>query len=538
MLTQNQRRVCAVASALCGAALGVALGVVLGRAVILHTASRRVAEYAKDLNSYSFRYATEVSGVFDSLRMLDAPSCSTANINAMQRIVFRSLQVKDIGLVQDGKVYCSAGVGLLSNPYPLPAAYMPLANNGNFYTEAQLAENSVRGSVLLYGGVAILISPNAFDYWARPHMNYAVYLVNPAIHRIEPMSGSAIPVLSTCAPTPDLLQAGTHIYGSKYSDNLKVCVITSESIVDALADNEQLLQGYGVLGILMGLAAGIAGSIFILRRGGLVQQLRRAIHKRTLHLVYQPVYDLATRSVVGAEALVRWNHPERGPIAPPVFVRLAEDFGFMHLLTEYVLQTAVVELAPMLRDHPHFCVSINLAASDLGCESLYKQLNQLVRSNGIHPGQVALELTEGSTADLTTTHQLIERLHQMGHPFYIDDFGTGFSSLAYLQQLCADVIKIDRAFVRSCGTDAVTASILPQMLSMAESMGLGVIVEGVETEPQLQFLERCGKPLRVQGFIFSRPISAFAIQAMVLDQDRKVPQKFVVPAQLFQMPHR
>jgi len=131
-----------------------------------------------------------------------------------------------------------------------------------------------------------------------------------------------------------------------------------------------------------------------------------------------------------------------------------------------------------------------------------------VRQAGIQPGQIALELTERSTADMSVLREAILRLHHEGYQVHIDDFGTGFSSLAYLHELAVDAIKIDRAFTRTIGTQAVTASILPQILSLAESLGAEVIVEGVETGEQANYLIATGISMKAQGWYFGKPVAA------------------------------
>jgi sensor c-di-GMP phosphodiesterase-like protein len=164
-----------------------------------------------------------------------------------------------------------------------------------------------------------------------------------------------------------------------------------------------------------------------------------------------------------------------------------------------------------LRRYPDFTLSVNIAPSDLSGEQLPLLLEDHVEGAGIGPGQVALELTERSTADMVIVGAAIHRLRDDGYQVHIDDFGTGFSSLSYLGQLDVNAIKIDRAFTRMIGTDAAMAPILPLMLSLAESLGVKVIVEGVETQMQTEYLEATGKSLQVQGRYFGWPMSADAL---------------------------
>jgi sensor c-di-GMP phosphodiesterase-like protein len=205
---------------------------------------------------------------------------------------------------------------------------------------------------------------------------------------------------------------------------------------------------------------------------------------------------------------MRWKDQDGASISPDVFIRLAEDSGFIRELTAWVVRHAVGELAPLLRENPGFALSINIAAADLDGDALFDILERQVRQAGIDPTQIVLELTERSTADLAHVRRSIQCLAAAGFKVHIDDFGTGFSSLSYLDQLEVSAVKVDRCFTRTIGTDAVTVSILPQMLAMAESLHLDVIVEGVETEAQFLYLQTTQKPLRVQGWYFSQALSA------------------------------
>jgi sensor c-di-GMP phosphodiesterase-like protein len=229
--------------------------------------------------------------------------------------------------------------------------------------------------------------------------------------------------------------------------------------------------------------------------------------------------DSRTYRTVGAEALLRWTDRTGASIPPDVFVRMAEEKGFIHELTAFVVRRAIRETGDLLRQHSHFTLSINIAASDMNGRQLSDLLErELLRAN-VFPWQVALELTERSTADLAVARSAIRRLREAGYKVHIDDFGTGFSSLSYIDQLAVNAIKIDRSFTRAVGTDAVTASILPQMIAMAESLGVEVIVEGVETEEQRKFLSANGKSLRLQGWYFSKPLSAVALSSFLDKND-------------------
>jgi sensor c-di-GMP phosphodiesterase-like protein len=185
--------------------------------------------------------------------------------------------------------------------------------------------------------------------------------------------------------------------------------------------------------------------------------LRRALRRNLLTVVYQPIVDVKTGKILGAEALARWTDEDGQYIRPDVFVAAAEELGFIGKLTRVVLRLIVGELGNFLRANPEFHVNVNIAAADLADPQFLPMLEKLLRKHGIAAKSINLELTERSTADHHLAISSIGKLRELGHEFYIDDFGTGYSSLSYLNELAVDAIKIDRAFTDAIGTGSLTA---------------------------------------------------------------------------------
>jgi len=503
----DRRRLWIVAVALLGVFPGALGGFWVGRAVLMRTASRNLADFARFLALNGRSYALETSEAWRALAASPAGFCSPRDIATMRDVVFHSLEIKDIARSRDGKIYCSAVAGQLAKPLPTPSSFMVLPNGAKLFEGAPFA-SAEHGTFIELGGVAVLTSPIAYNYWARPPMRYAVYLTNPSVKQVKRIAGEELGVdpAAVLAETEGSGPSGLYAVFCDHTDH--ICVLAAEDLPNVLSGAQPGLNGYLAIGALGGFSLSLVLGLAFLRHEVIDKQLRRAIRKGKLHLVYHPILDLPSRRIVGAEALVRWNRPGHGPVSPEFFVCIAEKSGYVHELTAFVFQRAMEELQDLLRENPGFTLCINVAASDLTHEELYSVLEVHVRQKRIRPEQVALELTERSTAELAAVGKAIARLHRLGHRIYIDDFGTGFSSLSYLQELEADVIKIDRAFTRVCGTNAVTASILPQILAMVEFLHIGVIVEGVETEAQANYLESTGIPMCAQGWYFSRELPA------------------------------
>lgn len=247
----------------------------------------------------------------------------------------------------------------------------------------------------------------------------------------------------------------------------------------------------------------------VLERKALEKDLDRAMRESELFLEYQPKVDILNGEPAGAEALLRWQHPERGLIPPAEFIPLAEATGQIVEVGEWVLRQVCDQIAAWRRDGlPPITVAVNLSAVQFGRADLVTEVMDVIDGAGIDPANIELEITESMLMD--DVDQVTDRLrqfHDNGLQLSIDDFGTGYSSLAYLTQFPVDKLKIDRAFVRKLGEDADIAAVAKAIITLGKNLDLVVIAEGVETSTQLGFLmaERCEQ---VQGFYFSRPLPA------------------------------
>ncbi len=427
----------------------------------------------------------------------------------MRDLAFKSLQVKDIGRIENGKLACSGWLGKLAEPWAMPQLTMTLPGGTQIYAGIPLAiAGHRRGVVLAADGVDAVLSPNAFDVWDHPGMQNMVVMANFTTGQIVRIAGDEMALDPAVILSEGRIEKDGKIYYARCSRQNSLCVVAEESAQIALSDTRLLQFEYVAMGALAGFGLGLAIAQFYLQRIGLARQLRRAVRNGGLRLVYQPLIELPSGACAGAEALLRWSDDDGNPIAPDFFIRIAEDRGFISEITAFVIRRSIQDVGDILRNHPELTLSLNIAPADLQGDALFHLLDLHVRQAGIQPRQVALEITERSTADITQLREAVLRLHMEGYQVHIDDFGTGYSSLSYLHELAVDAIKIDRAFTRTIGTDAVTASILPQILALAVSLHVEVIVEGVETEEQAAYLMASGGVMQVQGWYYGKPVEA------------------------------
>ncbi|MDU8544585.1 EAL domain-containing protein [Pseudomonas syringae group sp. J248-6] len=242
-------------------------------------------------------------------------------------------------------------------------------------------------------------------------------------------------------------------------------------------------------------------------RIALEQELRRALDRNQLSLAYQPKISLLTHTLIGAEALIRWNHPTFGDVPPEHFIPLAEENGMILQIGEWVLEQACQQMGKWHKTcQPFGPVSVNLAGAQLRQTNLVEHIEQLLADNGLEPGCLQLEITEHFIMSQTQEAlAVLHKLKKLGVQLAIDDFGTGYSSLSYLKRLPLDILKIDQSFVRGLPEDTHDSAIVRAIIALGRSMQLTVIAEGVENSEQQQFLTREGCE-QIQGYIISLPL--------------------------------
>jgi len=239
--------------------------------------------------------------------------------------------------------------------------------------------------------------------------------------------------------------------------------------------------------------------------------LRRAVDRHELCLCYQPIVALDSGQTTGVEALVRWLSPGRGPMAPDVFIPLAEETGLIVQIGEWVLVEAVQQMTRWDREFgprsPPLTVSVNVSPRQMQGDGLVQQVREALNRSGFDPRRLIIEVTENAfIKDQVAAAAVLSQLKALGVGIYLDDFGTGFSSLAYLQRLPIDRIKIDRSFVQGIATQGADWEIVRAIVALGASLGKGVIAEGIETREQMALLRDIDCALG-QGYYFSRPVA-------------------------------
>ncbi|CEK11573.1 EAL domain-containing protein [Legionella hackeliae] len=245
---------------------------------------------------------------------------------------------------------------------------------------------------------------------------------------------------------------------------------------------------------------------YSLKRLSFRAELQEALRNDEFIVHYQPIIHTASGKCCGAEALIRWQRPNGQIVRPDLFIRYAEEAGLISPITDKIINKIFTELEKFLVQHRDLHVAINVAVEDIQTGRIVELLESKMMKSKIMRNQIWIELTERTFLEMEKAKKIIQRARQLGYIVVVDDFGTGFSSLSYLQNLPMDILKIDKSFIDSLGMEAATSSVTDHIIDMAKSLNLKLVAEGVEKKTQFEYLKDRNVDY-IQGYLFSRPLT-------------------------------
>lgn len=521
----SHRVLVAFAATLVAAACGLFAGYLVGRTITLNLAREKLVQYATRIMNAGESSSAESRAVLAQMNASPYPPCSDAERGYFRRLIFQSEYLKDGGRIQDGRILCSTTLGRVDRIVPPLALSKPDFSQQDgtevYRDAAPFRVGDMTVISLQSGNSYIVFSPYILMHLGPSPMHYTITVIDAPSRHSGRLLGELPPAKSDILTRDGEARLGDSLYATRCSIRFFNCITAFISIPEALRADLRQFTGYIVAGGLAGSLFGLVISLIYRRNRSMEQQLLRAIREDRLSLVYQPIVDLNSRRIVGAEALVRWTDDNNFAVGPDVFVKRMEERGYAGAITKLVVRHALRDFAATLRGSPSFRLNINVAAADLSDPEFLPMLSRSVHEAGIPPESLGIEITESSTARHQIAMDAIRHLRQRGHRVYIDDFGTGYSNLAYLHDLAVDAIKVDKAFTSAIGTEAVTVSILPQILAMAEALALQVVAEGVETELQANYFASIAQPILGQGWLFGHPVPAKEFH-LLLAEDKKI----------------
>ncbi len=489
--------------------MGTAAGFLVGRQAILLVLDSRMSSFADELEAREQDLSTELVATLSKANASTFAPCSEADIVLLRKLTFAARFLKDVARIENNSLTCSATVGKLDKAEPLPAPDIPGPPGWILYRSYRLhLPGDNRAEMMVYRNAAVVVSPDNFMEYPQTPFHYITGI-------LQRSTGSIISSHAAPMPFPAELLHGKRrvvkndvLYMGRYSANYETGILTYIPTKELWSQHRGLLAGFTLTGLAAGLVSGAMLLMAGRKRSSPISQLRRAVISGELSVVYQPIVELHTHRIVGAEALARWTDEEGDSIRPEILVAMAEEDGFVGDVTKFVVTRALEEMLPLMEKNPAFRLSINLAPQDLADPRLLLLLDERLGDQRVTPANIAFELPERATSDREVAVAAIKRLRERGHAIFIDDFGTGFSNLTYLSELNVDGIKINRSFIATIGTDSVTASIVPQILAVAKALNLSVVVQGIERAEQVRYFSQEEPGILGQGWFLGMPVSA------------------------------
>ncbi|HVZ82926.1 MAG TPA: EAL domain-containing protein [Terracidiphilus sp.] len=523
MITVAKKRLLlAVLATLLGAAVGLCAGYFAARKVLLAQTDLRLQGYARRSIDGLSASTYESRTVLNLMEASAYRRCSPEEISYLRTLIYESHYLKEAGRLRGGRVECSSTLGHAPAEQPVMHPDFIQRDGSKVFRNPPLFGIQGRAVIAVQVGDAFVVyNPFVSDMDYAPRVHYAVTDVDAQTHSAGLLWGQLPQNPDWVLNRNAQAMSQDSLYATRCSTVNSACVTAYMSHDEALAASRRTLMLLSGVCALTGGLLGLLVACLYRRNKSLPHQLLRAIRHDALRVVYQPIVDLETGRIVEAEALVRWTNDDNEAVSPDVFVKIAEDGGFVGEITRLVIRRVLRDFAGVMNTRPGFRVNVNIAAPDLADPDFLPMLQQALDRAGVRAQSLGVEITESYTARQQVAKDTILHLRGRGHHVAIDDFGTGYSSLAYLHDLSVDSIKIDKAFTRAIGTESVTVSILPQILAMAEQLGLTVVVEGIETEQQAAYFALAQQAIRAQGWLFGHPVAADAFLSQLAENDSK-----------------
>jgi sensor c-di-GMP phosphodiesterase-like protein len=464
--------------------------------------------YAHDVFRRTQTTASQIDMVHRRLNGDGFAPCSQSDTETMRELALGSSYLQAVGRISSNTLTCTS----LDFGHPIPIGPPTLTTDRGI--DERLGLQLIPGSkqlldVISKDDVAAIIDPTLImdTPTEGPDVERVVFVPSVPHHPFIATVGQNFP--------QKWLESRPKGSEETFLDSGYLVVATRSAqydlaVVVAIPDHyiylrvRRVAMFFTPVGLLCGVLLAWAANYIAGIRSTFPSMVKRAARNKDFFVEYQPIVELESRRIIGAEALVRWKS-KLAIVRPDHFIPLAEERGLIHLITEQVINIVTEDLPRFLTLDPNFEVAINMSAADLRSQRMHEMLDQMLATSGAKAHNLELEATERAFLQGPETVTLIATLRGKGFSVAIDDFGTGYSSLACLQSFSLDTLKIDKAFVDTIGTDGATSQVVLHIIEMARSLELCMVAEGVEAEVQATFLEKRGVQY-AQGWLFGKPM--------------------------------
>ena len=449
--------------------------------------------------------------------------CSDAEIGYFRKLVFQSRYLKEAGRMHGGKIDCSTTMGRAAQSQTRFKPDFTQRDGTLVYRDvAPFRIDKQTVITIQLGDSFIVYSPYNGNVPAVPFMHYTVTDVNAPTMQTGRLVGETPDLTASVLTSEGKARVAQSLYATRCTADHSLCMTTYMSVADGLRANRNELSAFAVLSGVCGRAIRffLLVSFISAKRAFNISCNERS----AATLCGWCISRLWTWPAARSWRRRRWcAGPMRisSPSLRTYLSRWRRSRASWEALRSWWCGTFCAILEATMRERPGFRVNVNIAAADLADPTFLPMLEEALAQAKVSPKSLGIEITESYTARQQVAKDTILRLRQRGHFVHIDDFGTGYSSLAYLHDLSVDAIKIDKAFTKAIGTEAVTVSILPQILDMADTLKLRVVVEGIETQEQASYFAAANQRIFAQGWLFGRPVPAESFHRTLAEDEKK-----------------
>ncbi len=489
---------------LAGGGVAVLVSVLLTNVVMLNNQRVQLDSLSHELLSYGEEVTTQIISSIHHAQIRHIDGCNKQAIAALREVIWKYASVEDIGIVENGKLVCTANWGMLDKPLPLPAGKYVVPSGYSIYKGQK---NYLPYGVVLdmsqQDNIVAFTSSFAFSAFSRRYQgfNFSLTSLN-----------------------------GNHVF----LNNMKSVAATGSSISVSLCSSKydicshltERKQGFFSLSPL--LIALIVGAAFILgaaflysilsylsERRSLEFRLKKAIVNQRIYMEYQPLVCAKSERVVGVEALVRWYDPVFGQVSPELFISMAEQLNVYSDISKLVMEKAISELKTILLADAQFTLAMNIGKCEINDPLFLDNLMQVLQHNGIRPRQIKIEITERSGEYYKKIAAFSLQAMNRGLRIALDDFGTGSSNLQWLTEVFYDEIKLDKFFVNGLKNE-YKRTILTSILAVVCKLNKQIVFEGVESKIDFEFVKSFDEHALIQGWYFYRAMPIDKLTALLL----------------------
>ena len=494
-------------AALVGAVLLFALVLWLLWSKSVNTEEARVAYLAETLGQKTEKIIVDARDMLNRLNRLPASPCSAEHVRVMQEAAVARPYIRAIGYWRADRRIC--GVGFIQAVELKPPKADRIYDSGviAWWPSPQTEVSGVRLFLMRLGKHDIAIDPRLLLQTELVQDRRAGLWVEKLPLATAPW-GIEMPPLDSF-PVGLFVDRENNRVVSRFS--LGTVLPIDVVAVEPLHHFWDRYASMITVAISFGLALFAVWIYIVLRFSrhhlSLATELKEALARGHVEVLYQPILELASGRCVGAEALARWVREDGRIIEPEVFLPVAEEAGLVPKITLAVLSATTRDLGNLLRENADISININLAPEDLASDEFSCTLAEQIEFAGIAPEKIKLEITERAIVDSDRSRDTIRNFRSRGHKVAIDDFGTGYSSLSYLETFEIDTLKIDKSFVDAIDKDAVTSHVIGHVIELSKSLDLETVAEGIETPQQVEWLLEQGVSLG-QGYLLGKPLPA------------------------------